>query len=113
MLRGLGPCDFGIYNAVAGVVTLSACLLPVLSQAIQRFYSYLSGKGESEKLVIVFSTSINVVAALCAVLFVLFETVGTWGLNAYMTIPADRIGAANIVFQFALISFFFTFLQLP
>lgn len=113
LLRGLGQCDFGIYNAVAGVVTLSACLLPVLSQAIQRFYSYLSGKGESEKLVIVFSTSINVVAGLCTVLFVLFETVGTWGLNTYMTIPADRIGAANIVFQFALLSFFFTLFQLP
>lgn len=113
LLRGLGPCDYGIYNAVAGVVTLSACLLPVLSQAIQRFYSYLSGKGESEKLVIVFSTSVNVVVGLCVVLFVLFESIGTWGLNTYMTIPGDRIEAANIVFQFALFSFLLTLLQLP
>ncbi len=113
LLRGLGPCDYGIYNAVAGVVTLSACLLPVLSQAIQRFYSYLSGKGESEKLVIVFSTSVNVVAGLCAVLLILFESIGAWGLNTYMTIPADRIDVANIVFQFALLSFLFTLLQLP
>ena len=49
LLRGLGACDYGIYNAVAGVVTLSSCLIPVFSQAIQRFYSYLSGKGETEK----------------------------------------------------------------
>lgn len=29
LLRGLGQCDYGIYNAVAGVVTLSSCLIPV------------------------------------------------------------------------------------
>ena len=55
LLRGLGACDYGIYNAVAGVVTLSSCLIPVFSQAIQRFYSYLSGSGSGDdKLRMVF-----------------------------------------------------------
>lgn len=113
LLQGLGTCDYGIYNAVAGVVTLSSCLIPVFSQAIQRFYSYLSGKGETEKLQTVFSVSTNVVICFCILLFLIFETVGIWMLNSQMTIPDNRLYAANIAFQFAMYSFFFTLLQIP
>lgn len=114
LLRGLGACDYGIYNAVAGVVTLSSCLIPVFSQAIQRFYSYLSGSGSGDdKLRMVFSASVNIIVCLCVLLFFAFETVGLWVLNTYMTIPSDRVLAANTVFHFAVFSFFFTLLQIP
>ena len=113
LLRGLGACDYGIYNAVAGVVTLSSCLIPVFSQAIQRFYSYLSGKGETEKQQTVFSVSTNVVICFCIILFLIFETAGIWMLNSQMMIPENRLYSANIAFQFAMFSFFFTLLQIP
>lgn len=98
LLRGLGACDYGIYNAVAGVVTLSSCLIPVFSQAIQRFYSYLSGKGETEKQQTVFSVSTNVVICFCIILFLIFETAGIWMLNSQMMIPENRLYSANIAF---------------
>lgn len=113
LLQNLGECDYGIYNAVAGVVTLSSCFIPVFSQAIQRYYSFLSGKGESERLQAVFSTSVNVIVILCVVLLIVLETAGMWMLNTQMKIPADRLFAANIAFQFAMLSFFFTLLQIP
>lgn len=113
LLRGLGACDYGIYNAVAGVVTLSSCLIPVFSQAIQRFYSYLSGKGETEKLRSVFCVSTNVVVCFCIISFLIFETAGIWMLNSQMTIPDNRLFSAKIAFQFAIFTFFFTLLQIP
>lgn len=37
LLRGLGACGYGIYNAVAGVVTLSSCLIPVFPRQYRDF----------------------------------------------------------------------------
>lgn len=113
LLRGLGQCDYGIYNAVAGVVTLSSCLIPVFSQAIQRFYSFLSGKGNKSELQTVYSVSITVMICFCIILLISFETVGIWILNTQMTIPENRMIAANTAFQFAIFTFLFTLLQIP
>ena len=44
VLKGLGVIDYGIFNAVAGVVTTSAFLISILELAIQRFYSISLGK---------------------------------------------------------------------
>ena len=51
VLKGLGTEDYGIYNAVAGVVTTGTCISSVLAMATQRFYSYAIGLGEKEKLI--------------------------------------------------------------
>ena len=39
VINGLGIEDYGIYNAIAGVVMTSSCLIPVLALSMQRFYS--------------------------------------------------------------------------
>ena len=44
LLKALGDDDYGLYNAVAGVVTLFSSVTTVLSISTQRFYSYESGK---------------------------------------------------------------------
>lgn len=113
LLGGLGKSDYGLFNAIAGVVMMSSCIVPVLSQAVQRFYSYLSGKGRFDQLQEVFSTSVNIIFITCLLLIVIFETIGVWFVNTQMNIPTDRIYAANIIFQFATVSFFTTLLQIP
>ena len=50
VLKGLGVIDYGIFNAVAGVVTTSAFLISILELAIQRFYSISLGKNDQETL---------------------------------------------------------------
>lgn len=44
VLEGLGLIDYGILNAVAGIVTASTCLSGVLALSTQRFYSYAMGR---------------------------------------------------------------------
>ena len=49
VLPGLGTEDYGIFNAVAGVVTASTCISSVLALSNQRFYSFEIGKRESDR----------------------------------------------------------------
>ena len=79
VLAGLGTEDYGIFNAVAGVVTASTCISSVLALSTQRFYSFAMGKGESDRLKEIFSVSLNIVVMIALVLLVLFEIVGTYG----------------------------------
>ena len=45
VIKGLGGEDYGIFNAVVGVVMTCSCVFPVLAISVQRFYSYAMGEG--------------------------------------------------------------------
>lgn len=113
VLAGLGTEDYGIFNAVAGVVTASTCFSSVLALSTQRFYSFAMGKGEQERLKEIFSVSLNIVMLIAFVLFVLFKLAGPWLVSTQLTIPAERLEAAQWILQFSLFSFIFTLLQIP
>ena len=61
ILKGLGVVDYGIYNAVAGVVLTSTFLNTTLAVSIQRFYSYSIGENNQERLHNIFSVSLKIV----------------------------------------------------
>lgn len=42
-----------------------------------------------------------------------FETVGLWFVNTQLNIPADRMEAVLWVYQFSLITFLCSFIQIP
>jgi len=113
LLERLGAVDYGIFNAVAGVVTATSFINGTLDIAIQRFYSVAMGKGDMSRMSAVFSTSINIIAVISSVIFIIFEIAGLWFINTQMTIPAGRVYAANMSFHFAMISFILTIMQIP
>ena len=78
VLNGLGVIDYGILNAVAGIVTASTCVSSVLALSTQRFYSFAIGKGQHERLKEIFSVSLNLVVILSIFLFIVFTTLGLW-----------------------------------
>lgn len=78
VLNTLGVEDFGVYNAVGGVVSMFAVISGALSNAISRYITYGIGKGDKEHLKIVFSTSVNILIIIAIVIFVLCEIVGIW-----------------------------------
>ena len=113
LLKALGQEDFGTFNAVAGVVMASTFITSTLAISIQRFYSYALGEGRKDQLSEIFSASINIIAVLSVLLFLLFETAGLWFVNTQMYILPERIVAANWVFQFSLGTLCFGLLQQP
>ena len=60
VFNALGETDYGVYNVVAGVVTMLQSFSTVLSTSTQRFYSVSIGAKQIEKLKKIFSCSINI-----------------------------------------------------
>ena len=113
ILNALGVEDFGIYNVVGGVVAMFTVISGSLSAAISRFITYELGKGDQSKLNKIFSASVTIQLLLSLIIVVLIESVGVWFLNAKMTIPADRVTAANWVLQFSIITFVINLISVP
>ena len=113
LLHSLGIEDYGIYEAVGGIVVIFNVLSQTMATAINRFFNIEIGKGSNGKLSEVYTNSI-VAQSIIAVLFVfLVETLGVWYLNTQMVIPEQRMVAANWILQMSVGSFVFMILQVP
>ena len=113
VLAGLGTEDYGVFNAIAGVVTASTCISSVLALSTQRFYSYAIGKREPKRLQEIFSVSLNICLLMAVCFILLFEILGPWLVSTLLTIPLCRMEAALQLLHFSLFSFIFTLIQIP
>ena len=113
VLQTLGVTDFGVMNVVGGFVSMFAIISSSLSASISRFITVALGKGEESQLSLSFCTSVNMLYLLCLILLVVLESFGLWFVNCKMTIPADRLVAANWVFQFSVVTFLIDIISMP
>lgn len=113
VLNTLGVEDYGIYNVVGGFVAMFSLVSNSLSSSVVRFLTFELGKGDMERLKDTFSTSLLIHFVLAFTVLLLAESVGIWFLNNQMTIPSDRLFAANWVFQASVISFMFGLFSVP
>lgn len=113
ILNALGVEDYGIYNVVGGVVAMFSVISGALSSAISRFITFELGKGKTEKLSVVFSTSVNIQFGISLLIILIGEIVGLWFLNYKMNIPAERLVAANWVLQCSLLTFCVNLISVP
>lgn len=109
VLKGLGVIDYGIFNAVAGVVTSASFISAVLALSIQRFFSIALGQEDEERLKTIFSASLNIIIILSITIIILFETVGLWFVSTQMTIPAERMTTAISLYQCSIFVFSFLY----
>lgn len=105
MFKVLGATDFGIFNVVGGIVTMVAFLTGSLASGAQRFLSYDIGRGDENAV----NETFNVVALsyflLGFIVFLFAEIGGVWFLNTHMTIPEERLIAANWILQCSILQF--------
>lgn len=113
VLDKLGITDYGIFNAIAGIVTCTSFISSVMEMAIQRFYSIAIGERNNKKLNEIFSLSSMIIIAISILTFVIIETSGLWLLKTQLTIPPLRYDAAQWCFHLSLVTFFFSILQIP
>ena len=113
VLNVLGIEDYGIYNAVGGLVMMLSIISGSLSVAISRFITIEVGAGCRDRLNTIFSTSIIVLILTALVVILFAESIGVWFLNNKMTIPANRIGAANWVMQLSVLTFVVNLISVP
>lgn len=113
VLQALGVDDYGIYGVVGGLVAMFSIVSGSLQASISRFITYELGINNIERLKKTFSTAFMVQVLLAIIVFMLGETLGVWFLNTKMVIPADRLFAANIVFQASIFSFMLSLILMP
>lgn len=113
LLRSLGVEDYGIYNVVAGIVTMFTFVSGSLTSAAQRFMAYSIGQDDKIKLKNVFSSTFLIYFCIAVFLCIILELFGVWFLNTQMDIPANRLYAANWVFQFTLLFFAVEIMIIP
>lgn len=113
VLATLGVDDFGIYNVVGGVVVMFSFMNITLTVAIRRFLAYELGQEGGGRIQKVFNASIIAVFIASVIIVIGLESIGLWFLNYKLNIPPDRLGAANFVFHFSVLSFFFNMNLIP
>ena len=113
ILQTLGVEDFGIYNVVAGFVTMLGFLHGAMSSATQRFLAFELGQSGEKDVRGIFSMSMNIHILIAVIVLVVGETLGLWFVRTQMTIPIDRMFAAEWVFHLALLSFMVTIISVP
>lgn len=113
VLNTLGVVDYGVYNVVAGFVSLFSFLNATLASSMQRFYNYEGTLSPTDGYNNVYSSGLLIHLVLCAVLLIILETVGIWYLNNRIVIPAERMFSANVVYQSAIMSLLLLILQIP
>lgn len=113
ILRSLGIEDFGIFNVIAGFVTMFAFLNTSMNNAIQRFYNYEYGKNGEEGAKMVFNNALVIQLVLSVIVLFLLETIGLWYLNNRLVLPEDRFYSAFWVYQFSSFSLLFVIMQIP
>lgn len=113
VLKVLGENDYGIYNVVGGVVVMFSFLSRTLASASQRYFAFELGRGDHEKLNRIFNINLLLFCVVVGIIIILAETVGLWFLHNKMTIPAERMYAANWIYQFSILSFCTNLIAIP
>ena len=113
ILKVLGVEDYGIYNVVAGFVTMFGFLNNSLTSCIQRLYNVAHGQDGDKGVQNVYNTSFYIQLALAVLLVVIIESIGLWFLNNKLVIPIERMCAARWLFQMTVVSLLFVVLQVP
>lgn len=113
ILDVLGVEDYGVYNTVAGVVSMFSVLTSSLSGAISRFFTVALGKGDSGKLQSVFKTSLSLQIVMSGIIILVASSVGGWFVATQLNLPEYRSSAAQWVLQCAIVTFVINLLSVP
>ncbi|MBO5731238.1 MAG: hypothetical protein J6R67_08575 [Treponema sp.] len=113
VLATLGAQDYGIYNVVAGVVTMFSFLSGSMATASQRYFSFALGQNDEVQLKRYFSMSFTIYCLIALVVVVVAETFGLWFVENKLVVPAERQQAAFWIYQASVFSTVCTILTAP
>jgi O-antigen/teichoic acid export membrane protein len=104
VLNTLGVVDYGLVNVIGSAVSMFSFLSISLSTAASRFFNYELGKKDAIELRRTFSMVLLLYGGLFVILLLLSDTVGLWVVKTKLTIPPERVSAANLFFHLSVIS---------
>lgn len=113
ILDVLGIDDYGIYQAVGGVVAMLCFVNGALAVGSSRFLTFELGTGNEDKLRRTFSSLLTVHILLALIVIIAAETVGLWFLHNKLVIPPERMDAALVAYHFSIITAAINIISVP
>lgn len=113
VFNALGIDDYGIYNIVGGIVVFFSFLNNGLSNATRRYITAEIATGNDSTRRDVFGAALVSHILISLVLVIVAETIGLYLLNFVLNIPANRMIAANVVYQFSVLTTVIGVMQSP
>lgn len=113
ILNVLGVDDFGLYNVVAGFISILSFLTGSLSGTTSRYITFALGKGDKLYLYNVFGNTLIIHLLLCLIILLFGETIGLWFVTNKLTIPEEKINAAIWVYQISILTTILSVLKIP
>lgn len=113
ILNILGINDFGLFNVVAGVVTMFGLINSAMTSSTSRFLTFEIGKGNEKELRSIFSNSLSIHILIAILIVIISVSIGPWFIKSQMQIDSNRIEAAEFVFYTMLASLFINIAFVP
>lgn len=113
LLDKLGIDDFGLYNAVYGIIGIVSFINGTLSTSTSRFITFELGRGDELSLRRTFSTSLFAHIILSGIIAFLALTVGLWYVYNVLVVPEGRFTTALIVYLFSIVATIVSIIQVP
>lgn len=113
ILKTLGFTDFGIYNVVAGIVTMVSFLNTSFARGTQRFLIVEIVKKDESLLNNTFNTTLSIHALLAIFLGIIAAPLGYYIIYYILNLPIERIDVAWFVYQTTIFSFLIGIIQIP
>ena len=113
VLQVLGVDDFGIYQAVGGIVVMLSFVNGALSSGSSRFLTFELGRGDFSRLTRTFSSTLSIHILLALVICLFAETIGLWFVSNKLGIAPERMDAVLWVYHFSVLASFATIIQVP
>ena len=113
VLNYLGAHDFGIFNLIAGIITVLSFLNGAMAISTQRYLSFHQGGGDFLMQKKVFTNSWILHIASGVVFVALLEIACPFLFNGFLNIPTGRIAPAKAIYHFMAVSVFFTVITVP
>lgn len=113
VLHALGASDYGLYNLIAGVISMLSFLNASMTVSLQRFMSVTMGEENYVKLNKIYNTGILLHVFIGILLVCFLEICSLFIFDDFLNIPIERLETAEIVYQFLIISMFVTIVSVP
>lgn len=112
VLNALGASDYGLYNLIAGVVSMLAFLNNAMTVSSQRYMSVAMGGGDNEKINKIFNVSFIMHLNFAVIIAITLEIIGMLSINR-LNIEPDRVWCAHLIFQFLVVNLFSKIIAVP
>lgn len=112
-LSALGQADYGLFNLIAGVLSMLAFLNASMAGATQRYLSVTKGIGNIQSINNVYNCSIRLHFIIAFFIFAIFEISSIFLFNGILNITPERIEAAQVLYQILVLGTFISVVSVP